>query len=382
MCGPMDTGLSGGDVHALRLCERLAREGGHHVRLIGPASLRERIPASVQPYLVGLVTPLEGRLTSMPRYLLTVVLRMVAALRGAPASRVVVASSHFFFDVIPAAWLSRRNGALVATYVYHLVAESNRAVGLRSAVSATLERLSLAVLRRAADVVFVDNPETLEALRARGFGAHQLVLTQNAYDPLEPVAPARATDHPSIVFVGRLVEVKGVWDMLELARRLQGAVPAARISMIGDGPLRDTLARRIEDEGIDNLELLGFVSEDEKWRQLRSASLFVSPSWEEGWGIAVGEALVAGVPAVVYDLPAYGHFGDLVLRAPTRDRAAFIRTAVELLREPERLARARAQVEAGQEDLPRWESVLAQELAVLKLGAPGIKLGGTSPGGA
>jgi glycosyltransferase involved in cell wall biosynthesis len=316
---------------------------------------------------VPLRTPLDGHISSMPAYLLAVAMRTLVALRRAPAARVAVASSHFFFDVVPAAALGRRHNAMVAAYVYHLVAESERDRSLRSWVSATLERLSLFLLRRAGDVIFVDNEETGRALLARGFREQQLTMTENAYDPLEPPPPPNRTDHPTVVFVGRLVEAKGVWEVIELARALRSSLPAARVSMMGDGPLRGELERVAASEDLDNVELVGFVSEAEKWRRLRSASLFVSPSREEGWGIAVGEALTAGVPAVVYDLPAYRHFGDLVIRVAPGDGRAFTSTAAELLSAPERLEQARLHLERHCDALPRWEGILAREFARMKL---------------
>jgi glycosyltransferase involved in cell wall biosynthesis len=325
------------------------------------------LPLSVLPYLVATHTRFDGRIRSMPTYLLAVCLRMVAAIRVAPRARVVVAASHFFFDVVPAAVLRRRDQARVAAYVYHLVGESGRGGGLRNRVSIALESFSLAILRRVGDVVFVDNEATHTALLSRGFRAGQLVPTQNAYDPLEPLPGRHAEGGPSVLFIGRLVEVKGVWDVLALAQRLRREVPGARVAMLGDGPMRAELERTLAGPDAGGVELAGFVTEAEKWRRLRSASLFVFPSREEGWGIAVGEALIAGVPSLVYDLPAYRHFGELPVRVPIGDRAAFIRAAMELLTDPGRLDRARSKVEAGAGELPRWDAILGAELVQLGL---------------
>lgn len=362
------TGVSGGDVHALRLCHALASQGDRRVRLIGPASLTANLPPSVRPYLVASYTRFDGRMRSMPTYLVAVCLRMLAAIRLAPPAEVVVAGSHFFFDVVPAAVLRWRCGARVAAYVYHLVGESGRGGGARNRMSMTLESLSLAMLQRVGDVIFVDNEATEAALLSRGFRADQLVTTQNAYDPLEPL-PGRkdAEGEPSVVFIGRLVEAKGVRDVLALAQRLRRDVPDARVAMLGDGPMRAELEGTLAASDASNVELAGFVSEAEKWRRLRSADLFVSPSLEEGWGIAVGEALSAGVPAVVYDLPAYRHFGGLPVRVPVGDSDAFIRAATELLSDSGRLDHARSQVEAGAAELPRWDAILDAELAKLGL---------------
>jgi glycosyltransferase involved in cell wall biosynthesis len=371
----MDTGLSGGDVHALRLCDRMARGGARRLRLVAPPSFADRIPASVRPYVLPVRTPLDGHVRSLPAYLAAVIWRMLVALRVTPRARVAVASTHFFFDVVPVAMMRIRYGSRVAAYVYHLVLESDRPAGLATWASAALERASLGILRRTGDVIFVDNDETRRALLSRGFGPGQLAMTQNAYDPLQPLPPRLRPDRPSVVFIGRLVDVKGVWEVLDLARGLREKLPAARVSLIGDGPLRSDLEQALVREAGLNVELAGFVSDAEKWRRLRAASLFVAPSREEGWGIAVGEALTAGVPAVVYDLPAYSHFGDLVFRVPAGDPRGFIGTAVDLLCEPSRLEDARRRIEDRGAELPRWDAVLANEIAELDRGAPSPGLG-------
>ena len=360
MNGPLAVGLSGGDLHALRLCDALAARGGT-VRLVAPPSMRPNLPAAVGPALVEVTTPLDRRLSSMPAYLIAVTLRMLRSLRLGGPARWSVASSHFFFDTIPAAL--RRGGT--AAYVYHLVGESDRAPGLRSLVSEVLERVSLLVLRRSADVVFVDNPETRDALLARGFAATRLHMTRNAYDPLVALPPHRPASPPLAVFVGRLVEVKGVWDVVALAERLRDEAPGVRIAMLGDGPLRPELEARLRERGLGDVELLGFVEEEEKWRRLGEASLFVFPSREEGWGIAVGEALLAGVPALVYDLPAYAHFGDLPRTVPLGDERGFVDAAVALLRDEAALAEEAGRVAALSHTLPRWREILDEELAVM-----------------
>ena len=142
MSGPLDSGLSGGDTHALRLCAALARQGANRVRLVAPPSMRSNVPPPASDGFVEVSTPLDGRLSSMPAYFAAVTLRMLVALRRAPASRVSVASTRFFFDVVPCA-ARRRQGSRSVAYVYHLIGESDRPRGLRSAIAIALERLSL-----------------------------------------------------------------------------------------------------------------------------------------------------------------------------------------------------------------------------------------------
>jgi glycosyltransferase involved in cell wall biosynthesis len=242
----------------------------------------------------------------------------------------------------------------------------DRASTIRSTVSGTAERFSLWMLRRNADVVFVDNVEVAESLARRGFTEAQVVMTANGFDPLIPIPERVDPGYPLLAFCGRLVEEKGIWDILDLARALSSEVPEARIEMIGDGPMREELARRLAAADVRNTTLLGFVSETEKWALLRRATLFVAPSREEGWGIAVGEALTAGTPVLAYDLPAYRYLGDAIRRVPLGETNAFVAEASRLLVDHGRLSSARAKLESASDRLPQWTEILAGEFDALR----------------
>jgi len=71
--------------------------------------------------------------------------------------------------------------------------------------------------------------------------------------------------------------------------------------MVGAGPERARGIALAEQLGVtDSVEWPGFVSEDEKRRILGESRVLVAPSYEEGWGISVCEALASGVPVVAY----------------------------------------------------------------------------------
>jgi glycosyltransferase involved in cell wall biosynthesis len=208
-------------------------------------------------------------------------------------------------------------------------------------------------LRRVEALVFVDNDATAEALVERGFAPQNVVVTENAYDPIESLPPRTPSSEPRLVTVGRLSLEKGIWDVVAIARRM----PEVRVIVIGDGPLLGAVKARVRALGLDNVDIRGFVLEREKWQLLRTANAFVGPSREEGWGIAVGEAVTAGLPAVVYDLPAYQHFGDRVSRVPVGDVDALIAAVREALAHPS---------EPDAAGLPNWHDVLQRERALIE----------------
>jgi glycosyltransferase involved in cell wall biosynthesis len=105
-----------------------------------------------------------------------------------------------------------------------------------------------------------------------------------------------------ILYVGRLVERKGILDLVAAHAALPSAAPP--LVVVGDGPLAAALVGR------QRVRALGFVEPSELPRIYGVAELAVVPSHDEPWGVAVSEALAAGVPVVVSD--AVGAAVDLV----------------------------------------------------------------------
>jgi colanic acid/amylovoran biosynthesis glycosyltransferase len=102
------------------------------------------------------------------------------------------------------------------------------------------------------------------------------------------------------LFVGRLVDSKGV-DVLLDAYELAGLDPAAwPLTIVGDGPLRAQLETRAARAGVPGVRFLGFVDDGMKARLLASAKWLVAPSHaHEGLGLVVLEARHAGVPCII-----------------------------------------------------------------------------------
>jgi glycosyltransferase involved in cell wall biosynthesis len=110
-------------------------------------------------------------------------------------------------------------------------------------------------------------------------------------DPGPRAAPAAAS--ATVLYVGRLSPEKGV-ELLVEAWREVGEGPLELV-VVGDGPLRERLARR----PVARLRLVGQLPAAEVRRQMLAARALVLPSvWYEGQPVAVLEALAAGLPVL------------------------------------------------------------------------------------
>lgn len=148
------------------------------------------------------------------------------------------------------------------------------------------------------------------------------------------------------LFLGNLVELKGVLDLLEAVRRMKvdPDLPEFEVVFGGEGALAGELKRRTAAYGLSSVvQLPGQVVGAAKLEAFRAADVFVLPSRTEGLPNAMIEAMAAGLPVVVTpvgsipDVVVDGENGFLV---PPGDVSALERVLHRLLTSPEARDRA------------------------------------------
>ena len=107
--------------------------------------------------------------------------------------------------------------------------------------------------------------------------------------------------------------------------------------------------------------LVGYLSEEQKISMMKASRLFIFPSYEEGWGIAVTEAMACGLPVVCYDLPAYRVFGTGVTRIQIGNKEKMARTIIELLMDLNKQKDAGLKAKEAAK-LLNWDCIATEEL--------------------
>lgn len=174
---------------------------------------------------------------------------------------------------------------------------------------------------------------------------------------------------------GRLETQKGIVHLLRALPAIHAAVPAARLVVVGAGPLAGTLRRAAARLGVAGLT--GFTG----WRDdlpalLPGLDLFCLPSLWESFGYVLIEAMAAGVPVVasaVEGIPEVldeGRAGELV---PPADPAVLAQRIVALARDAARRRRLRAAARARVESEYSLETMIERyENFYHKLFAQGV----------
>ncbi len=141
------------------------------------------------------------------------------------------------------------------------------------------------------------------------------------------------SDRPTIVFLGRHEERKGLVYLLEAFDRMgdRDTGPRPRLWIAGDGPLTEMLARHHPPSS--DLEWLGVLSEEEKVRRLVGADILCAPSLGgESFGMVLLEAMAARTVVVASDISGYRDAarGHAVL-VPPGDAPALASTLASVL---------------------------------------------------
>ncbi|MDI6777755.1 MAG: glycosyltransferase [Patescibacteria group bacterium] len=171
-------------------------------------------------------------------------------------------------------------------------------------------QISLRMIKRA-DVIFASTPEVMEHLIKRHFYEKKLVLTGFGIeaDLIEKVKPDGKYKIDAL-FVGRINETKGIYDMLKALKIVREKFPDFQLAIMGEGDARTKMSfkNKIKKEGLEeNVQFLGYINGMEKYNIIKSAKCFwfLSTSPSESFGVALLEAVCSGVPAYTYSLPQF-----------------------------------------------------------------------------
>jgi phosphatidylinositol alpha-mannosyltransferase len=282
---PYSLTLPGGVQGQVLGLARAMRAAGHDVRVLGPCDgpppdagvtpLGNSIPLAAN----GSVAPIAPDIPC--------VLRTIRAMRDEEFDIV-----HLHEPLVPGPCMTvalLKNAPLVGTF---------HAAG----VSASYRWASgpLRWLAGRLDVACVVSEDARRLVEHYLGGSYEMVFNGIEVDRFAHATP-HPTDGPTIFFLGRHEERKGLAVLLEAMTSLP---PSTRLWIASDGPQTAELRARVADDA--RIEWLGRIDDAEKARRLRGADVFCAPSLHgESFGVVLLEAMAAATPIVATNIPGY-----------------------------------------------------------------------------
>jgi len=146
-------------------------------------------------------------------------------------------------------------------------------------------------------------------------------------------------DEYVILYVGNLIETKGVGDLLKalgIMKTRSGSLPAVKLLLVGpESDYEKELRKIISEDGLEGQTVFpGPVPHEEIPGLMRAADVFCLPSWREGWSCSVVEALACGVPVVAAEVggtPEIVNNRELGCLFPARDPEKLADSLVEAI---------------------------------------------------
>lgn len=209
---------------------------------------------------------------------------------------------------------------------------------LRAAPLVALKRF---VIKHAAAITVVSRAMQDEALRL-GADPVRLSVQPMGVDMRHRFIPDSTVTRSTteMLFVGRLVEKKGLDHLIAVMPAVLAACPKASLTVIGFGPQESSLRLQVRHLGLqDRVEFVGAVPQHKLPAFYRRAALFIAPfvravsGDQEGLGLVAVEAIGCGCPVLVGDVPAAHDIP--VQRVDVTDHEAFAGAVIHILRNPE-----------------------------------------------
>ncbi len=188
-----------------------------------------------------------------------------------------------------------------------------------------------------ADAIAVDAEEYEQKIRAWGYEGSMFRETTVVDDALLAQRPEGERAHPpTVLFLARLAEDKGVIETLEATRLAQEQHPDLHLVIAGEGPVKARAEAWVAERDMPNVRFTGYVRDAEKAAVLADADLYLLPTLHgEGLPTSILEAMAFGLPVVtrpmggIGDHLTDGEHGFLSERTDPETFAGFVTRLVE-----------------------------------------------------
>ena len=319
-------GMSGGDARFIEVVKRL----DNFEKIVVTSLLGSNTCLSRGLRAKYLVTTREKYFRNV---ILTYLKRLIKALLlniDINKNDILYSTSDFLPDVFPAFFYKIKNkDSMWVQLIFHLIPKNRK-------IPYCAQRISFLFIKNFADLIIVDNILLRKELVALGFKIQKVKVNTPGID-LKYFLNLKSEKKNGYdgVFLGRLHPSKGIFDLVKIWKTVCKELPNARLGIIGGG--NEKVKKKLKDFVVknnmtNNIDILGYLETNETFRIVKSSKIFLFPSYEEGFGMAILEAMACGVPVVAWNLPIYeDNFPRGIVKVPLGNINEFARRVIELL---------------------------------------------------
>ncbi len=251
----------------------------------------------------------------------------------------IYVSSDFFPDVLPAFIYKKiYPKSIWHQYIFHIYPSHKNRPGrkVKNFIAQYLQKFSFLFIK-SADVIININQQVRAELIGIGFNSEKIIINTPGIDVnyLSNIEFDKNTPSFNATFLGRINPTKGIYDLIKIWEIVVGKFPQARLAIIGAGNMQITskLNRLIIDSELtNNISILGFIESDDAFKIIKKSNMFLFPSHEEGFGIAIAEAMALRVPVIGWHLGVYDEvYRDTIFKIPIGDINSFAKKVIDLL---------------------------------------------------
>ncbi len=153
-------------------------------------------------------------------------------------------------------------------------------------------------LKKASKVIALSN-SLAETTKKFGVAGNNIIIIPNGIDISKFLMGSLEKRGKRLLFVGSLIERKGVRFLLEAMIEVHQKHPDYKLVIIGEGDRKEFLIDYTEKNGLSNcVQFLGTQSQAQVGDLMRHSKLLILPSTEEGQGVVLVEALASGTPCI------------------------------------------------------------------------------------
>ena len=311
--------MSGADTWAIEIAKRLAHKTSDKITIVTP----KRAAVEWEKRGLGSCDIITTTKESSPGNLLILYLRRIITYFNIQLDikneDIVFATSIFLPDVIPLLFAKGKKVTIFHMQAPHPLYGYRNLIKKTKKTDLTIgnflnwinEKISMTLLKLMNVNIFV-LPTTKDVVRKYGFSDNQILLTTNGIDiDYIKKIPEQKKEFDAC-WVGRPHPQKGVDDLIYIWEKIVQKFPNKKLVLIGSNTeiYRDIIISK----GLENnIIIKGFVSDEEKFRIMKSCKLFLSTSYFESFHIALMEAIACGLVIYAYDLFVYHQiYGNLL----------------------------------------------------------------------